>query len=108
MKRSKIKPMSDKRIREMSERRKMMAAKFGPRELWVCQFEEFAKVADPVWNAPYFRPYPCMGSINGHELKKRSQGGSITDPENVVLLCNFHNDWVEDNPIDARAWGLVK
>jgi len=101
MKKSPIKKVSDKRIKLMNQRREMMEEKFGPRELWVCQFEEFVGPA----MAGVIR---CFGVINGHELKKRSQGGSIVDPENVVLLCNYHNDWIEDNPAVAKRVGLVR
>ena len=43
--------------------------------------------------------------IHGHELRSRAQGGSITDPGNIVLLCNNCNEWCEDFPIEAAAAG---
>ena len=51
---------------------------------------------------------PCLGDVNGHEIVKRSQGGSIVDMDNVVLLCNKHNLWVEDNPLEAHTLGLMR
>jgi 5-methylcytosine-specific restriction endonuclease McrA len=43
--------------------------------------------------------------LNGHELKSRAQGGSITDPANIILLCNPCNTWCEDNPREAAEQG---
>lgn len=43
--------------------------------------------------------------LNGHELLGRAQGGSIVDPENIILLCNPCNVWCEDNPAEAVAQG---
>lgn len=43
------------------------------------------------------------GQVNGHELLSRAQGGSITDPANIRLVCDVCNGWFEDNPIPA-AW----
>jgi len=43
------------------------------------------------------------GHVDGHELLARAQGGSITDPANIRLLCRPCNGWCEDDPIPA-AW----
>jgi hypothetical protein len=51
---------------------------------------------------------PCYGVVNAHEIVKRSQGGSITDPSNAVPLCDFHNGCVEDHPVTAHYLGLVR
>ena len=49
----------------------------------------------------------CRGMAEGvHERKKRSQGGSLTDPANLLSACNVCNGWVEDNPLEARRLGL--
>lgn len=42
-----------------------------------------------------------------HERKKRSQGGSLVDTENLMASCFFCNGWVEDWPTLARELGLV-
>lgn len=47
-------------------------------------------------------------AIGLHEIRKRSQGGSLTDPENVRRCCGPCNSWVEDHPVQAREVGLVK
>jgi hypothetical protein len=43
-----------------------------------------------------------------HEVKKRSRGGSITDPDNIKLLCRPHHDWTEDQPEEAHRMGFLK
>ncbi len=42
-----------------------------------------------------------------HELRKRSAGGSILNPENLVAACGQCNGWVEDEPESARRVGMV-
>ena len=50
----------------------------------------------------------CMSRIEGlHELRKRSAGGSLRNPSNLVPACNPCNGWVEDNPEEAHILGLV-
>lgn len=50
----------------------------------------------------------CRGKIEGlHELRKRSAGGSLTNPSNLIPACNPCNGWVEDNPDEALVLGLV-
>jgi hypothetical protein len=48
---------------------------------------------------------PCFGALHGHELLKRSRGGSITDPAGIVLACDRHNDDVERYPLLAEGLG---
>jgi hypothetical protein len=92
MKRTRVNPVSRKRQAKNAERKRLMLERFGPQEEWRCL------LADPQ----------CFGAVNGHELLKRSRGGSITDMDNVVLLCNYHNTWVEDYPEEANKMGLSK
>jgi hypothetical protein len=41
----------------------------------------------------------CSGRVEGlHERRKRSAGGSLVNPENLIPACNRCNGWVEDNP----------
>lgn len=50
----------------------------------------------------------CRGKIEGlHELRKRSAGGSLLNPDNLVPACNYCNGWVEQNPSLAWELGLV-
>lgn len=94
-----LRPVSDRQRRKNAERRVALEAAFGPREVWRCLVRD-----RPAWLA--FMG-PCLGPVNGHELLKRGQGGSITDVRNIVMLCNHHNGWVEDNPDAATSLGLV-
>ena len=46
----------------------------------------------------------CSGRIEGlHERRKRSAGGSLVNPENLIPACNRCNGWVEDEPELARS-----
>ena len=100
MKRSRIKPVSDKRRAVNVERARILEATFGPRDSWRCSLRDTPQALVAFG--------PCMGTVNGHEVLKRSQGGSIIDPDNIVLLCNGHNVAVEDHPIEAHAFGLMR
>jgi hypothetical protein len=45
----------------------------------------------------------CMIVVQGlHERRKRSAGGSLTNPDNLIPACNVCNGWVEDFPKLAR------
>lgn len=45
----------------------------------------------------------CGGGIEGmHERRKRSAGGSLVNPANLIPACNWSNGWIEDNPAEAR------
>lgn len=48
----------------------------------------------------------CFGPLTPHHLLKSSQGGT-DDPQNMVALCQWHNGWVEREPITAQILGLV-
>jgi hypothetical protein len=105
MRRTPIKSLSNERRSENRVRAVMMLEKSGPREEWRClMLNEGMKQIVNLVGANVGR---CFGGVHGHELKKRSGGGSITDPENIVLLCNFHNGYVEDHPSMALQLGLV-
>ena len=95
MKRTPIRRLSDKRRKENAERKRAMLEKFGPKDKWRCQGAMFMDVR-------------CYGAVHGHEILKRSRGGSITDMDNVVLLCDFHNGLVEDYPEQAHEAGLAQ
>lgn len=50
---------------------------------------------------------PCSGPLTPHHVRKDSQGGAW-DLDNLVSLCWAHNCvWVEGNPAEAHALGLV-
>lgn len=107
-----ISQVSRKRAVTNIERGRMMREAFGPRENWKCSWLDHVVKAEMMGfldDAQFSRliAVKCHGSVHGHELRKRSQGGSVTDPANVVLLCNLHNGWVEDFPALAERVGLV-
>lgn len=87
-----IKPVSDKRKKENRERTKAMVEVRG-RDQHACQLQAVIGTA-------------CHGPLHGHEILKRSRGGSITDPANIMLACDGHNGWVEDHPMLAEVYGL--
>ena len=93
MKRSPINRVSKKRKAENARRKIILAGKYGPPETWKCELGPI--IGDQ-----------CFGPVNGHELLKRSRGGSITDLNNIMLACAYHNGWVEDNPSEAYELGL--
>lgn len=83
--------MSRKRRREQAERRKAMLAAFG---------------SDPLCRAQL---KGCdVRASDGHELKRRSQGGDPTDPAHVIPLCRPCHRWVTEHPREARALGLTR
>lgn len=50
----------------------------------------------------------CSGRMDHtHEIKARSAGGSITDPENCLGTCFFCHDWIGAHANKARKLGLV-
>jgi hypothetical protein len=50
----------------------------------------------------------CRRTATGlHHLRKRSAGGALCDPDNVMRSCDPCNVWVEDHPRLARDLGLV-
>jgi hypothetical protein len=77
--------MSKKRQALNVERREALEKAWGPRP-WSCWLNISQGIGEVPW---------CYGEVNAHEIVKRSQGGSITDPSNMLPLCNFHNGWVE-------------
>lgn len=42
-----------------------------------------------------------------HERRKRSDQGSLTNPQNLMAACSPCNTWVEDQPRIAHALKLV-
>ena len=99
MKRTQMKPMSDRRKKVNQQRREKMIAHFGDPKKWTCQL------------APLIGT-PCFGEIHGHEILKRSRAGrtdeNLLDMSNIMLACNHHNGWVEDYPELAHELGLTK
>jgi hypothetical protein len=50
----------------------------------------------------------CRKKVEGiHERRKRSSGGSLTNPQNLMGACNICNEIVERNKELSRSLGLV-
>jgi hypothetical protein len=97
--RGRIKPMSDKRKAENRERRRVLHATYGthPR----CALCEPLRDRGVVTG--------CNGwADDGDEIRRRSAGGSITDPANVRPVGRPCHRWVTEHPALAREWGLVE
>ena len=52
--------------------------------------------------------YVRSGSVDIHELKRRSQGGSITDESNCMAVCRKCHQRIGDHPQLAFHLGLAK
>jgi 5-methylcytosine-specific restriction endonuclease McrA len=51
----------------------------------------------------------CTGaSVDLHEPKMRSRGGSIVDPENAVATCRPCHSWLHAHPAEATKLGWLK
>jgi hypothetical protein len=50
----------------------------------------------------------CRRQASGlHHLRKRSAGGALCEPDNVMRCCDPCNGWIEDHPRQALELGLV-
>lgn len=50
---------------------------------------------------------PCFGPSHGHEIIGRySWANGIFESDNIVFLCNHHNEWVERETVRATELGL--
>jgi hypothetical protein len=47
-------------------------------------------------------------AVDVHELRKRSQGGSLSDPDNLRTSCRFHNEYAESEPRLCAELGWVR
>lgn len=71
-------------------------------------------VADIRLNrGPYCQwPYGCTRiGCDPHEIRTRARGGSITDPDNIVLLCRQHHDHIThtaEGQREGHELGLLK
>ena len=52
----------------------------------------------------------CMAAaaVDVHEIKSRARGGSITDRDNLAVLCRPCHRWITDHPADAHREGWSK
>ena len=91
---------SKKKQREYVERRKLVKRMLEDRPY--CE-------ACPIWAShDGKRCYVRSGSVDVHELKRRSQGGSITDESNCIAVCRPCHDRIGREPQLAVDLGLAK
>ncbi len=91
---------SKKKQREYVERRKLVKRMLEERPY--CE-------ACPIWAShDGKRSYVRNGSVDIHELKRRSQGGSITDESNCIAVCRPCHDRIGREPQLAVDLGLAK
>lgn len=94
-----IKQRSDKRVAEDREREK---AKVVVRQRARGGCEARHLVGQMVVDTG------CAGPFDFHEVLTRARGGSITDPENILMVCRRHHDWITENPAASLSLGLVR
>ena len=88
LRRKGIRPVSAKRRAENAERARVLAALLA---------------ANPMCRRCHVRP-----AVDGHELTPRSKGGSVTDPENIRMVCRTCHDAIHAHPLQARAEGWLR
>lgn len=94
LKRTPIKQRSAKRA-------DLMASTRAPAVRKLVESGEMCRIG-PLLSAEGLGPN-CMIVVQGlHERRKRSAGGSLTNPDNLIPACNVCNGWVEDFPKLAR------
>jgi 5-methylcytosine-specific restriction endonuclease McrA len=65
-------------------------------------------VADLLGDNPLCQRCISAYASDVHELKTRARGGSITDLNNLVVLCRGCHTWITQNPKLALEQGWLK
>lgn len=87
---SAIKPRSDKRAKFMREVRAPLVKRLRD-EGHPCE------IGQMLADVGHDRVRHCQREVQGlHERRKRSAGGSLIKPENLVPACNLCNGWIEE------------
>jgi hypothetical protein len=97
--RTPLKQVSKKRAQENRQRSKIRAELMD--RITSCQAGSIIAPRDPAhrcWRTP----------SDIHEPLTRARGGSITDPENMVVVCRSCHDWIHRNPLLALELHLLK
>lgn len=95
VKRTQIKPVSDRRREAWPEEKIIKEAVF-KRDGYQCRLK----------NHPDPRVGPCKGRLTYHHLQKASGLGKVT-VENGASLCELHNGLMEDEPDLCKELGMV-
>lgn len=90
-------------LRSRSDRRReFMATDRAPRVQRVIE-SGVGCLIGPLLREADVDPCLCADRCEGlHERRKRSAGGSLVNPENLIPACRWCNGWVEDQPRLAR------
>ena len=93
-----IRRVSAKRSRENAQRRRVIAEVTSHRNM--CEAGALIATAD--------QKHRCQRiGVDIHEPLTRARGGSITDPENMVVVCRACHDWIHHNPALATSLRLL-
>jgi len=107
VKRSPLRPISDKRRASLPARRRCIQIVLARDK--VCQFWpalELARDSLDTAHLAYAVGTKCWGPLDVHEPGHRSQGADPTDPNQCRAICRGHHDFVHQNPIVAKALTL--
>jgi hypothetical protein len=105
MKRSRIKPVGKRKTKEIAETQGVRAD-YRESHPW-CEIGYVMTLSDVDSVKKWYRTNCTGRSECVHERKKRSAGGSLVDPVNLLAACSNCNSWVEDHPALAKSMGLV-
>lgn len=95
LKRTRLKPFSNKTISEFDER-KVVREKVLARDTYTCQAKWVVKWIE------------CSGPLDVDEIIPRGRGGDYLDIDNCQTLCRLHHRWKHDNPAEAERLGFTK
>lgn len=100
-------PFSAKRLREHGRRAEVVQivrerdqwCRLNPRSVHYPRVQVDALQAD----LPY-----CAGQLDVHEVLTRARGGNYLDPDECVLVCRHHHDWIDTHQMEAHALGMLR
>lgn len=93
-----MRQVSKKQAALLRQRRKVLAQWFAESEDRYLGFT----ICEVQWDRG------CTGrAVDGHEMLRRGQGGSILLRENVLLACRHCHDKAHDSPAEAMARGFI-
>lgn len=100
MKRSRIRPVSARRLAEADDRAEVVRVTHERAEFRCEAAGLFGISCSSHGRGIDGRAY----GLDCHELRPRGRGGSHLDPENTVSLCRAHHRWITEHPADAGSW----
>ena len=108
MKRTPLRPMSNKRRKQLIERaqvRQEVLERDGGCVFWAQAWSTDQWLPGDLVGAPV----RCQGPMDVHEVVRRSQNSEAwLTPALCVVLCRAHHSFVTEHPEAAHRLGLVK